>query len=397
MNRREFLSTAAACTVLPSFSVAGPGEDARIRHEIEAHQPSRLARLPANFNARVGATHVAGKYHFTSKPFLLEGAEKLIELGTRLGKFWFMPHGAARDYPFHSDWPRTKSFIELASTEYWERVFSLPFATVILEAHAPIEGGWMSAKEQSFYDEVSREFFELTGHLYKRFAARDVTFILQHWEGDWMLRGQAGAKWEPPPEDWPRRCEQMAKWLAARQAGVSKARKEFLETQAKAVKCRVVHAAEVNRVLDGWKNIPTVTNKVLPQLELDLVSYSYYDSMSNPVTLWKAIEEIRRHSRTNGPFGPRAVYLGEVGIPENEQPQNLRQRWDAFLGVMLAMDIPYLAHWEIFCNELNPKLTPAPKPPVKNNSDVRGFYLVKPDGSLSESGTFLRELWSRSA
>jgi hypothetical protein len=200
-----------------------------------------------------------------------------------------------------------------------------------------------------------------------------------------------------PPDDWPQRCEQMAKWLAARQAGVSKARKEFLETRSNAVKCRVVHATEVNRVLDGWKNIPTVTSKVLPQVELDLVSYSYYDAMSSPVTLWKAIEEIRRHSRTNGPFGPRAVYLGEVGIPENEQPKNLRQRWDEFLGVMLAMNIPFFAHWEIFCNELNPKLTLTPKPPVKNNSEVRGFYLIRPDGSLSESGTFLHELWNRAA
>jgi hypothetical protein len=44
---------------------------------------------------------------------------------------------------------------------------------------------------------------------------------------------------------------------------------------------------------------------------------------------------------------------------------------------------------------LNPKLSPAPKPSVKNNSDVRGFFLVKPDGTLSESGKYLAELWKR--
>ncbi len=54
---------------------------------IDAHRPSRLAKLPDGFNRRVGATHVAGKYHFTTKPFLLEGAARLLELGTRLGKF----------------------------------------------------------------------------------------------------------------------------------------------------------------------------------------------------------------------------------------------------------------------------------------------------------------------
>ncbi len=391
MNRRHFLATVGCSAALPAISLGAESEgDTRIRRDIDAHRPSRLAKLPPDFNARVGATHVAGKYHFTNKPFLIEGAEKLIELGTRLGKFWFMPNGAANDYRFNSAWPKTKTFVELAATDYWERVFALPFATIILEAHTNNEGGWRGDKPQSFYDEITREFHDLTAHLYKKFRDRDLTVILQHWEGDWLLRG-AGEKWDPPPEDWPKRCEQMARWLTARQTGVSKARKE----NSAGAKCRVVHAAEVNRVLDGWKNIPTMTAKVLPQVELDLVSYSYYDAMGSPVTLWKAIEEIRRHARTNGPFGSRAVFLGEVGIPENEQPNKLRERWDEFLGVMLAMNVPFLAHWEVFCNELNPKLKPAPQPPVKNNSDVRGFFLVKPDGTLSESGKYLNELWSR--
>jgi len=373
-----------------SFSAA-PEQDAEIRRKIDAHRPSRLTKLPANFNARVGATHVAGKYHFTSKPFLLEGAEKLIELGTRLGKFWFMPNGAANDYRFNSTWPKTKTFVELATTDYWEQIFVLPFKTILLEAHAANEGGWRADKPQSFYDEVTREFHDLTAHLYKKFRDRDVTIVLQHWEGDWLLRGKAGASWVTPPDDWPKRCEQMAKWLAARQLGVTQAR----QAAASGAKCRVLHAAEVNRVVDGWKSIPTMTAKVLPQVELDLVSYSAYDAMNNPVTLWRAIEEIRKHTRTTGAFGERTVMIGELGIPENEQPNRLRERWDEFLGVMLAMDVPFFAHWELFCNELNPKVTPAPTPPVKNNADVRGFYLVKPDGSLSESGAYLSELWRR--
>jgi hypothetical protein len=392
MNRRHFLATVGCSAVLPSLSFSAESEaDAKIRSAIDAHRPSRVAKLPRDFKARVGATHVAGKYHFMSKPFLIEGAEKLIDLGTRLGKFWFMPHGAAHDYPFNSTWPKTKTFVELATTEYWEQVFALPFSTIVLEAHTSSEGGWRGDKPQSFYDEVTREFHDLTAHFYKKFRERELTVILQHWEGDWMLRGKAGGMWDTPPNDWPKRCEQMAKWLAARQAGVTRARQKH----GAGAKCRVVHAAEVNRVVDGWKNIPTMTAKVLPQVELDLVSYSYYDAMSSPVTLWKAVEEIRKHARTTGPFGARAVYLGEVGIPENEQPHRLRERWDEILGVMFAMDIPFLAHWEVFCNELNPKLKPAPMPPVKINSDVRGFFLVKPDGGLSESGTYLTELWSR--
>jgi hypothetical protein len=184
----------------------------------------------------------------------------------------------------------------------------------------------------------------------------------------------------------------MQKWLAARQAGVSKGRRE----NGAGAKCRVVHAAEVNRVVDAWKGIPTMTTKVLPGVELDMVSYSYYDAMSSPITLWKAIEEIRKNARTNGPFGDRAVFLGEVGIPENEQRDRIRERWDEFLGVAMALELPYVVHWEVFCNELNPKLNPPAASPVKQNRDVRGFFLVRPDGSLSVSGQYLKDLWSRS-
>ena len=417
MKRRKFIKALGSAVLVPGLLRADDEEDAAILKKIDEHRPSRLKTLSRDFAARVGATHVAGKYHFTGQPFLIEGAEKLIDLGTRLGKFWFMPQGAARDYPFNSAWPSTRGFVELAKTAYFEQLFAMPFRTIILEAHLPQENGpWKKEQPQSYHDEITREFHELTTHLYQTFQHRDVTIILQHWEGDWLLRGRGGERWDPPPENWPKLCERMARWLAARQAGVSKAREEFLRgktTEASTaqrgaanrgpgstgfeatVRCRVAHAAEVNRVLDAHKGIPTMTTRVLPQVELDLVSYSSYDAMSSAVTLWKAIEEIRRHARTGPLFGPRAVFLGEIGIPENERPERLRDRWDESLGVMLALNVPYFVHWELYCNELNPRRTPIPKPPVKNNDDVRGFFLVRPDGTLSVSGEFFQGLWRR--
>ena len=49
------------------------------------------------------------------------------------------------------------------------------------------------------------------------------TFVLQNWEGDWMLRG-IGKPWNPPDSDWRERCEQMKRWITAKQAGVNRAR-----------------------------------------------------------------------------------------------------------------------------------------------------------------------------
>jgi len=168
----------------------------------------------------VGAAHVAGKYHLTAKPFLIEGAEKLLELGTRLGKFCSCLTAQRMTTPFDSQWGKYTTFVELAKSEYFASVFAMPFATIFLEAHSPVEERWgSSGNGPEFYERVTREFYDLTAHLYRTCSERPVTFILQHWEGDWFVRGRGGELWNPPPPDWRERCARMAKWLAARQAG----------------------------------------------------------------------------------------------------------------------------------------------------------------------------------
>jgi hypothetical protein len=399
LNRRNFLGCSTAA-LLGGWAIAsrrtahGAAGDTELLERINANRPSRLARLPADFNDRVGATHVAGKYHLTDKPFLIEGAEKLLELGTRLGKFWFMPNNPGNDYPFNSRWGKYSNFVDLAKSEYFQAVFTMPFRTVILEAHSPQENGWQNGgRSAAFYDRITQEFYDLTAHLYKTYKTKNLSFVLQHWEGDWLMRGRGGELWNPPPDNWKMRCEAMVQWLAARQAGVSKARAEH----GAGAKCVLAHAAEVNRVADLWNKIPTMTEHVLPKVELDLVSYSSYDGMKDQLTFWRCLEEIRSHSRTGPLFGKQALYVGEMGIPENDAPKRIVERWDEFMGVMLAANVKYIVHWELYCNELNQKLNPKPKPPVTDPSQVRGFWLVKPDGSLSESGKYFASLWKRKA
>jgi hypothetical protein len=394
IHRRGFLKSvsAALLAVTPRQLLAAEAEeDARISQLIDAHRPSRLASLPKDLPDRIGATHVDGKYHLTDKPFLIEGAEKLLELGTRVGKFWFIPHSVLRDYRFNSQWPKCKTLVELARTEYFEQLFALPFLTIILEAHGNSDDGWKADHSERFYEAVTNEFYELALHLFKKFAERKVTFVLQHWEGDWLLRGRGGEKWDPPPANWQKLCEQMQKWLAARQSGVTKARQEM----AGRCKCQIYHAAEVNRVTDAWKEIPTMVRHVLPRVELDMVSYSSYDALRDPLTLWRCLTEIKKQARRTSASPKDNVYIGEIGIPENEQPNRIREKWDDWLAVALAFQVPYVVQWELYCNELNPKLRPAPKLPVKASNEVRGFWLVRPDGSLSQSGQYFKELWGR--
>ena len=86
----------------------------------------------------------------------------------------------------------------------------------------------------------------------------------------------------PDAED---RCKGFVHWLTARQRGVARARSETRATQ-----CRVYHAAEVNRVWDSTRGIPTLTTHVLPHVAVDLISWSSYDGMASPVKAWQGLE-----------------------------------------------------------------------------------------------------------
>ncbi len=398
MNRRRFLASVASAGALGALGsrrlrAQAPSDalsDDEILRRIDLHRPSRLAKLPSGLRDRVGATHTSGNYRLTDKPFLTEGAEKLIELGTRVAKFWFIPGSIARSYPYGHRWPECRTLADLVRSEEFQRVFTLPFTTVFLEAHDSAGHGWPGTDgPESYYTAIEEEMHDAAAALIRTYRDRPVTVVLQHWEGDWMLRGRAGETWETVPGDAKLRCARMTRWLAARQKGVAKARAAAPAGTA----CRILHAAEVNRVLDGAKGVPTVTRDVLPQVELDLVSYSCYDAMNEPVRLWRALEEIRAYCRTGPVLGPRAVCVGEFGIPENERPQGIAEFWDAAFGVFFALEIPWVVQWELYCNELRDAVKP-PERPVKDPALVRGFWLVRPDGSLSETGRIFEKLWS---
>lgn len=335
----------------------------------------------------LGTTLVEGQYYLTDRPNLLEGAERMLALGTWVGKFWFEPHRAARDYPWHSRWPEMRTLRDLAGSDYWRAVFALPFRTLFLETHSPAESAWNADHGPDYYARVGAEWEELVRFLYAEHGDKPLTIVLQNWEGDWQLRG-LGVLWDVPPADWRQRCARYARRLAARQGAVTRVRAAH-----PGARLRVLHAAEVNRVADQWRGIPTLTEHVLPAVELDLVSYSCYDAMDDGSTLTRAIDTIRRFARTTGPLGAGAVCLGEIGIPEMAKPARIAERWSELLAAARAARVWWVVQWALYCNESDNRPEPQPKPPVTDPRRLQGFWLVRPDGSLSETGRYFRSVW----
>lgn len=400
ITRRHFLrqtgARIAAAALSPAFLAAAAETTgikftpaAEIEEKVRKARPLLGGRIPRDLAGRLGATHYDGHYHLTDKPFLIEGAEKLHELGMGVAKFWLQEDDLP-GYGYHSklkDVLPSGRLVDVLQHEEYAAALALPFTTVMFEIF-PLVGNKQSFFEgQSTFAAEEEQFYEVAAHLLKTYARRDITFILQHWEGDWMLRRSEGGSWgQVPADEVRRRCDGFIRWLAARQRGVERARRQAGQT-----KCKVYHAAEVNRVWDGVKGLATVTTHVLPHVTLDLVSWSSYDGMTSAASTWQGVEFIQQHMRPSPTFGRNAVYIGEIGKPENEaRKADLLEWWDRAMGVFFAMKIPWIVHWELYCNEPRDGKKSDRRP--RQAEELRGFWLVRPDGSLSHAGKYLTTL-----
>ncbi|MEA3224997.1 MAG: hypothetical protein U9Q07_03540 [Planctomycetota bacterium] len=323
----------------------------------------------------VGVTHVDGKYHLTDKDFLNEGADQILALGSRVIKVWF--HNPPKSYSFNSQWPPMGSMVETAKSPYFRRLFDKPFTTYIMMCFSKGRSASYfrsGITEEQKLDE-QRQFYELAKYLLTTYKRTGKTFVLQHWEGDWLIRASYDKNADPAPEA----IKGMIGWLNARQAGVNQARDEVGSDGVS-----VYHAAEVNRVVRSMRRgEPNLVNKVLPHTKLDLVSYSAWDATTehakDPNVFRDALDFIAANMPDSPSFGNQNVYVGEFGMPENEfSAERIRGMIPDVVQTARDWGCPYIVYWQLYCNELKPRRQPTP---VTGNDEVRGFWLIRPDGS----------------
>lgn len=352
----------------------------------------------------IGVTHVGGRYHLTGKPFLIEGAEKIRSMGYPGLKLWLTKPATA--YPFHSDWSalgENPSLLEMIRHPYYRQALSLPFKAVALEVQEVRTGKGVpghSINPDSDFAEDEAQIHELSVHLLTDFKDRDIVFILQNWEGDWMFRGGERQAWEKGTyPDLDKRTAAFTRWFAARQRGVDRARSAVPDSKA-----RVLHAIEVNRVLDTWKDIPTLTSRVLPNIRTDLVSWSCYDGFRSwkksadetAVGIQQGIETIRHFAKRPDDGSPVPVMLGEIGVPERTaafDASSVAAVFDGALAASSRLRVPYLFIWELYCNEISEGQPPGL--PSYREDQLNGFWLLKPDGSPGHTARYFERHLAR--
>jgi hypothetical protein len=377
------LNAILLAVVCAACAPAGQHEDI----DPQKHTPEQLRDI-------IGVTHVNGQYHLTDKDFLNEGADQILALGSRVIKVWF--DKPSDSYRFNSQWPKADSMVEIAQSPYFRKLFDKPFTTYILMCFSMgrPSGYFRNGLTEEQRADEQRQFYALAKYLLTTYKGSGKTFVLQHWEGDWLIRGNFNKDVDPEPKA----IQGMIDWLNARQAGVDQARQELGQAgpaRDGRAHVRVYHAAEVNRVVASMEQGRCgLVNAVLPHTKLDLVSYSAWDSATehfqDPNVLRRALDFIAVNTPDSPDFGDRNVYIGEFGMPENEfSAGQIQKAIPNAVNTALDWGCPYIVYWQLYCNELRPGKGP---PPVKNNDDVRGFWLIKPDGSKARTWDYFYSL-----
>ena len=66
-------------------------------------------------------------------------------------------------------------------------------------------------------------------------------------------------------------------------------------------------------------------------------------------------------------------------MPENKfSPVQIQKAIPDAVKTALDWGCPYILYWQLYCNELADRQQ---QPPIRQNEAVRGFWLIRPDGS----------------
>jgi hypothetical protein len=361
---------------------------------------STSASVSTNFMA--GVSHINGTYRFTDNNYLLEGAQKISDLGSS-SIFIYLTPWFRGEYPdeANANWPASDpaDLQGLAQTGPYDQVFHLPFKTIVMTAFTFANADQVQgiAQAQARLSAEENEFYQLTKYLYSHFTGSGKTFVLKNWETDGFAAFLGNTTGDIPQNV----VDDLTAWLSARQRGVTRARNEAHDSSV-----LVLNGAEVNRVLDYAQNgLKRVIDAVIPQVNADMLTYSSYDAMvygNNAQwiqqNLTQALQTIEKFAPDPQKLGNRRILISEYGLFENEQPGDT-WRADAVLSIAKSAGLYGAFLWNVYDNEckLNGQYLPvatAPGDPRRpTNAECRGLWIIRPDGTTSGVLDVIKKYW----
>ena len=399
-------------------------DETTITNNMNNHDPNQGGNT-SGIEDVFGASHIAGWYNETDKPYMLEGLNRYKDFGSSAIKTTLSTINGKMysAYPFNHTWPNFQTLKDVAQHQYIDSLFQSKYIkTHTFWTTSKNKGDWKKGPDfdhQSFLNE-EQQFYDLTKHLLVTYGSMNKTFVYQNWEGDWMLRGQ-GVLWEQNPSlipddiEWD--IEGMARMFRARQRGTERARKEYPHATAK-----VFNGTEFNKL--WWKdgqvrktmmdsNIPSVIGNVVPATRLDLTSWSAYDggwtNNENPEghAMYKGLQIARYFTSETGDLHSNfPVQIGEFAINENP-PYNgnntktkIETRYGRYIGVALSLGIPNFYLWNLYCSGQQGTPNGFSWEKGAQYEDellydwMDGKWLIEPDGTWGHAANFLMQQWN---
>jgi hypothetical protein len=299
-------------------------------------------------NMILGTQAIGGRYHFTEDEPLLESARRIAEMGSGIMKFSISEQASFGETKANvrKDGLGLKTLAEVAGKDPTHRaVLDMPFTHFFIWAYPFAPEGTAGTFKPAERDLEYREMYDLAALLLRTYSGTGKSFYIGHWEGDWHLRPHFDPK-QPFPEHFR---ENFIAWLKVRQQAVDDAKRD-----TKHERVNVWHYTEANLVEPFLKGGPCLTNDILPQVDVDFVSYSCYDSLQRGIRddLHAALNHIESKLKPKPGIPGKRVFIGEYGFPARRySPEEQNRKSIEVMIAAIEWGCPFVLYWELYDNE----------------------------------------------
>jgi len=305
-----------------------------------------------NYNFILGTNCIGGSYQFSNESKLVEQAKHTRGMGSNIIKISLGPN-SIKSYNLKVDKKPTTTLELFKSSPEYKKVFDMDFKYIQTWVHTATGIEWKKGINQEQEKILYDEMFSFATYLLKEYNNTGKTFLIGNWEGDWLLHPNYKRDVSPSEEH----IQNMTKWFQIRQQAIDDAKKAI---QSKNVE--LYYYIEVNLVLKGLKGENCIAQSILPNVNVDLVSYSSYEAIKNRTYAQKKeqLEQVFNYlekqlqPKNNLPFS-RRVFIGEYGYHANiTKPDSFKKQYDETKEIMqisLELNLPFALHWQMYNNE----------------------------------------------
>jgi hypothetical protein len=305
-----------------------------------------------SYNFVLGTHAISGNYQFTTENKLVEQAKRVREMGSNILKI-SMGKNSTDIYGINEAVPSTTALALFTNNLPYRTVCNMDFKYIFLWVHTMTNVDWKNTISAANETVLYNEMYNFASHLLKTYDNTGKTFFIGNWEGDWLLIPSYDRTITPSPA----LIANMTKWMQIRQKAIDDAKKA---TTAKNV--FMYHYIEANLVEKAMNGEPAVASSVIPNVDVDLISYSSYEAIKGKTYAktksdLEAIFNYLETKLTPKPSIPftRRVFIGEYGYQANKSvPASFQDQFDEtkdMMRISFELNLPFALHWQMYNNE----------------------------------------------